>query len=124
MRKSAYTNFFKAYAWYKWRDTKAIEQTWGCTMSMSARRVLIGGPAQDFTNFQMVSIPILSVLTCSTGSPHDILKVKKMTITFSLGRPNMAIVFQVGLDFGGFLTRFDLICNSAAVSSEILVRLL
>jgi hypothetical protein len=37
----------------------------------------VGGPAQDLRNFQMASIPILSVLTCSTSSPHDILKVSE-----------------------------------------------
>ncbi len=35
----------------------------------------IGGPAQNLSNFQMAPIPFLSVLTCSTRSPHDILKV-------------------------------------------------
>jgi hypothetical protein len=34
-----------------------------------------GGPVQDLSNFQMVPIPFMSVLTCSTHSPHDILKV-------------------------------------------------
>ncbi len=40
-------------------------------------RVIIGGPVQDLTNFQMAPIPFLSELTCSTHSPHDILKVWK-----------------------------------------------
>jgi hypothetical protein len=29
------------------------------------------------SNFQMAPIPILGVLTCSTSSPHDILKVSE-----------------------------------------------
>jgi hypothetical protein len=36
---------------------------------------LVGGPVQDLSNFQMAQIPFLSDLTCSTHSPHDILKV-------------------------------------------------
>jgi hypothetical protein len=35
----------------------------------------LGGPAQDLSNFQLALIPILIVPTCSTSSPHDILKV-------------------------------------------------
>jgi hypothetical protein len=35
----------------------------------------VGGPVQDLSNFQMAPIPFLSDLTCSTHSPHDILKV-------------------------------------------------
>ncbi len=37
----------------------------------------VGGPAQNLPNFQMAPIPFLSVSTCSTSSPHDILKVSK-----------------------------------------------
>ena len=39
--------------------------------------IAIGGPAQDLRNFQMAPVPSLSVLTCSTSSPHDILKVSE-----------------------------------------------
>ena len=37
----------------------------------------LGGRAQNLSNFQMAPIPILGVLTCSTSSPHDILKVSE-----------------------------------------------
>ncbi len=37
--------------------------------------LVIGDPVQDLSNFQMAPIPFLSDLTCSTHSPHDILKV-------------------------------------------------
>jgi hypothetical protein len=30
-------------------------------------RAELGGLAQDLTNFQIVLVPIMSVLTCSTG---------------------------------------------------------
>jgi hypothetical protein len=35
----------------------------------------LGGPVQNLSKFQMVPIPFLSDLTCSTHSPYDILKV-------------------------------------------------
>ena len=50
--------------------------------------VEVGGSAQNLTKFQMVPIPILSVLTCSTSSSHDILKVKKTTNTCLVGGTN------------------------------------
>jgi hypothetical protein len=37
----------------------------------------LGGPEENLSNFQMPPIPFLSVLTCSTSSPHDILKVSR-----------------------------------------------
>ncbi len=40
----------------------------------------IGGLAQNLSNFQMAPIPILSVLTCSTSSPHDIMTVLRKII--------------------------------------------
>jgi hypothetical protein len=45
---------------------------------------LLKGPGQDLSNFQMAPIPILSVLTCSTSSPHDILKVSRKIINHNL----------------------------------------
>jgi hypothetical protein len=44
----------------------------------------IGGLAQNLSNFQMAPIPILRVLTCSTSSPHDILKVSRKIIDHNL----------------------------------------
>ena len=39
-----------------------------CKNSLVLRGMLkVGGPGQDLSNFQMVPIPILSVLTCSTS---------------------------------------------------------
>jgi hypothetical protein len=37
--------------------------------------IILGGPVQDLSNFQMTQIPFLSDSTCSNHSPHDILKV-------------------------------------------------
>jgi hypothetical protein len=49
------------------------------------------------SNFQLAPIPILSVPTCSTSSPHDILKVKKKSaITPLLGGLNVSSMIQVG----------------------------
>ncbi len=45
-----------------------------------AKEFVLGGPAQNLSNFQMAPIPILSVLTCSTSSPHDILKFLRKII--------------------------------------------
>jgi hypothetical protein len=65
----------------------------------SAIMAMLGGPAQDLSNFQLAPIPILSVPTCSTSSPHDILKVskKKSPITPLLGGSNVSSMIQVGL---------------------------
>jgi hypothetical protein len=52
--------------------------------NLSGRSTLLGGPAQNLSNFQMAPIPILSVLTCSTSSPHDILKVSRKIIDHNL----------------------------------------
>ena len=58
-------------------------------------------PVQDLSNFQMAPVPFLSDLTCSTHSPHDILKVwKKNTITCLLGMSNMTSVFLAGVVMG------------------------
>jgi hypothetical protein len=54
----------------------------------------VGGPIQNLSKIQMAPIPILSVLTCSTSSPHDFLKVSRKII-------NVTIEFQVG-SVGGF----------------------
>ncbi len=82
--------------------------------------VYVGGPGQDLQNFQMVPIPILSVLTYSTSSPHDILKVsKKKTITCPLGGSNVMScfwwVYKQG--FSAVLTWFDegIQCKSQAL---------
>jgi hypothetical protein len=40
----------------------------------------LGGLGKDLRNFQLVPIPILSILTLSTSSPHDILKVSKKNL--------------------------------------------
>jgi hypothetical protein len=76
---------------------------------------MVGGPAQNLSNFQMAPIPILSVLTCSTSSPRDILKVseKKSTITCPLGGSNVSLLIRVGLlvEFSWVLTRFDIECT-------------
>ncbi len=37
--------------------------------------LVVGGPVQHSSKFQMAPIPFMSDLTCSTHSPHDILKV-------------------------------------------------
>jgi hypothetical protein len=60
---------------------------------------VVGGPAQDLSNFQLAPIPILSVPTCSTSSPHDIPKVskKKLPITLLLGGSIVSSMIQVGL---------------------------
>ncbi len=46
--------------------------------------MFIGGLAQNLSNFQIAPIPILSVLTCSTSSPHDILKFLRKIIYHNL----------------------------------------
>jgi hypothetical protein len=63
----------------------------------------IGGPAQDLSNFQLAPIPILSVPTCSTSSPHAILKVSKKIIGHN---PPVGLVKRVIDDPGGFSYRF------------------
>jgi hypothetical protein len=45
---------------------------------------LLVGPVDFFSNFQMASIPILSILTCSTSSAHYILKVSRKIIGYNL----------------------------------------
>ena len=61
-----------------------------------------GGPAQNLPNFQMAPIPFLSVSTCSTRSPHDILKVsKKVDCNLPFGWVERDIV-----DLGGFTCQF------------------
>jgi hypothetical protein len=69
--------------------------------------ILVGGPVQNMTIFQMAPIPVLSVLTCSTSSPHDILKISRKIVNHNppvgwdpLGGTNMTIKFWVGLVFG------------------------
>ncbi len=70
----------------------------------------VGGPAQDLSNFQMAPIPFLSVPTCSTHSPDDILKVSSTKIGHNLpvGRVKCDVVFLVGL-LPGFYWVFDLV---------------
>ncbi len=89
--------------------SKNGEQTHVCIPSETPARML-GGPAQDLRNFQMVPILILSVLTYSTSSPHDILKVSDffLTITCLLGGSNATMVFRVGIVIG-FWWVFDLV---------------
>ena len=87
-------------------EHSTINKGWRTCWNGGGVGVEVGGSAQNLTKFQMVPIPILSVLTCSTSSSHDILKVKKTTNTCLVGGTNVTIVFRVGkfLDFGGFLT--------------------
>jgi hypothetical protein len=63
----------------------------------------VGGLAQDLSNFQLAPIPILSVPTCSTSSPHDILKVSKKKNTHN---PPVGRVERVIDDPGGFTSSF------------------
>jgi hypothetical protein len=60
--------------------------------------ITVGGPIQDLSNFQMALMPFLSVLNCSSHSPHDILKVSKTKIGHNLpvGRVKCDVVFLVG----------------------------
>jgi hypothetical protein len=51
---------------------------------LSSAHIRVGSPAQNLSNFQMAPIPFLSVPTCSTSSPHDILKVSKKKIDHNL----------------------------------------
>jgi len=60
--------------------------------------VEVGGPAQNLT-FQMVPIPIFSVLTCSTISSHDILKVKKNNQYLPCGWDEHDDCVPVGISF-------------------------
>jgi hypothetical protein len=46
--------------------------------------LMVGGQAQNLSNFQIAPIPILSVLNFSTSSPHDILKVLRKIIDHNL----------------------------------------
>jgi hypothetical protein len=63
-----------------------------------------GGPVQDLSNFQMALIPFLSDLTCSTHSPHDILKVrKKIDHNLHIGRVKRDIHVFGGCSFGFFV---------------------
>ncbi len=57
---------------------------WVQTSGESAQTHLVGGPAKNLSNFQIAPIPILSVLTCSTSSPHDILKVLRKIFDHNL----------------------------------------
>jgi hypothetical protein len=59
------------------RDGMSVADT--ARVVPSLNMMIGGGPAQDLRNFQVASTPILSVLTCSTSLPHDILKVSEKT---------------------------------------------
>ncbi len=74
----------------------------------------VGGPAQNLPNFQIAPMPFLSVSTCSTRSPHDILKVKKNDHNLPVGRVERDIVDLGGFTHG-FLTRFDNKCTVVVV---------
>ncbi len=58
-----------------------MSPTWTTSHSRNLRA---GGPAQILSNFQIAPILILSVLTCSNSSPHDILKVLRKIIDHNL----------------------------------------
>ncbi len=79
-----------------------------CVTILSGQCAVLGGPAQNLSNFQMAPIPILSVLTCSTSSPHDILKVslKKNYQNLPIGGFEHDIVHPSGFtwDFHVFFT--------------------
>ena len=81
-----------------------LSRPWGPCLQLDAvyKELQLGGPAQDLSNFQMAPIPILSVLTCSTSSLHDILKVllKKIDQNLPAGRVEHDIVDRVGLALG------------------------
>ncbi len=66
-------------------------------VSTDVNNLMIGGPGQDLRNFQVVPIPILSILTYSTSSPHDILKVSKKKHNLPVGRVKCDVVFLVSL---------------------------
>ncbi len=58
-------------------------------------------PVEKLSNFQMTPIPILTVLTCSTSSPHDILKVSRKIIDQNLpvGQVESDIWVLAGISF-------------------------
>jgi hypothetical protein len=65
--------------------------------------ITLGGPLQDFSNFQMAQILFPSDLTCSTHSPHDILTVrKKIDHNLPIGRVKRDIRVLGGCNFGFF----------------------
>jgi hypothetical protein len=74
---------------------------------------IVGGLAKILSNFQMTPIPILSVLTCSTSSPYNILKVsKKINHNLPVGRVKRDIVDPGGFTFWFFIGFWlDLILN-------------
>jgi hypothetical protein len=60
--------------------------------------LMIGCTSQDLRIFQMLPIPILSVLIYSTSSPHDISKVsKKINHNLLVGQVKGDVVILVGL---------------------------
>ncbi len=48
-------------------QSKIIPGFWKHAMRPICFTLVVGGPAQDLSNFQTTPIPILSVLTCSTS---------------------------------------------------------
>ncbi len=77
------------------------------TMKQPTNDEIGGGPVQDLSNFQMAPIPFLGDLTCSTHSPHDILKVKKkIDNNLPVGHVKRDIRVLDGCSLG-FLSVFD-----------------
>jgi hypothetical protein len=58
-----------------YQDCRCLIDDLSSPIPMCSFITSVGGPVQDLSNFQMAPIPYLSVLTCSTHSPHDIQKV-------------------------------------------------
>ncbi len=64
----------------------------------------VRGQVQDLSSFQMDPIPFLSDLTCSTHSPHDILKVwKKIDHNLPIGHVKRDIRVLGGCSSGFFV---------------------
>ncbi len=70
-----------------------------------SERPKVRGPAQNLSNFQMAPIPILSILTCSTSSPNDILKVLRKISDHNLpvGRDKHDDWVLGGISYGNYV---------------------
>ncbi len=67
-------------------------------------QLILGGPVEDLSNFQMAPTPFLSNITCSAHSPHDILKVwKKHDHNLLAGGVKCDIRVLGGCRFGCFV---------------------
>ena len=59
--------YFASVSTQQGRHKSKFGQRYGIAPGVCVALALIGGPAQDLSNFQTTPIPILSVLTCSTS---------------------------------------------------------